>query len=58
MMKIFLACSVCAGNPNSLLSKGAIAGVLFLVGVVVIVLGGIAATAFCWARRARQIAGN
>ena len=49
----FLACSVCFGNPDSLLGKGAKAGVLFLLGVVLVVLGGIAVTGVVWARRAR-----
>ena len=50
-----LACSVCFGNPDSLLSKGAVAGVFFLVAVVALVLVAIAATAFRWSRRAKAL---
>ncbi len=55
MPKWGLACAVCFGNPASPLSKGAVAGALFLLGVVLVVLLGILVTAFVWARRARQI---
>ena len=37
------ACSVCFGDPNSSLSKGAVAGVSVLLLVVLGVLGGVAA---------------
>lgn len=49
------ACSVCFGDPHSTITKGAMAGVAFLLAVVVGVLAGIAYTAFVWARRARQL---
>lgn len=49
------ACPVCAGDPDSPLTKGAAAGVVFLVVVVSSLLAGIAFTAFTWARRAREI---
>ena len=49
------ACSVCFGDPNSALTKGALAGVFLLMGVVVFVLSGIAATAFAWARKAKRL---
>ena len=52
--KLAYACSVCFGDPKSLFSKGAIAGVLFLLSVVLLVLGGIAATILVWSRRARS----
>jgi hypothetical protein len=58
MSEIFLqawACSVCFGDPNSPLSKGAIAGVVFMVGVVSVVLLTIAFTSFIWARRAKKL---
>ena len=45
-------CSVCFGDPASSIRKGAAAGVLFLLGVVVLLLSGIAATLITWARRA------
>ncbi len=50
-----LACSVCFGNPHSPMSKGAIAGVFFLVTVVSFVLVFIATTAIVWARRAKKL---
>mgnify|MGYP001604192391 CR=1 FL=1 len=50
-----LACSVCFGDPNSALSKGALAGVLFLGGTIGIVLAWIAITAWIWSRRAKNI---
>ena len=50
------ACAVCFGNPESSLSKGALAGVLILLGVVVIVLGGITGMALFWMKRARNLA--
>ena len=51
-----VACSVCFGDPNSSETKGVIAAILFLLVVVFCVLGGITATAWVWARRAKQIA--
>ncbi len=58
-MKFFLlsqmpmACAVCFGDPNSSMTKGAVAGMLCLLGVILFVLTGIAATGITWARRAR-----
>ena len=58
-MKFFLlselpmACAVCFGDPSSSMTKGAIAGMLSLLGVVLFVLTGIAVTGITWARRAR-----
>lgn len=57
-MKYFLpmiACSVCFGDPASPMSKGVIAGVYFLMGVVVFILGSIAFLAIRWSRRAKDI---
>ncbi|GEM_PF-405879 len=51
------ACSVCFGDPQSSLSRGVIAGVLVLLGVVAFVLGWIATLIFVWARKARKIKG-
>ena len=51
----FMACSVCFGDPKSLQSRGTLLGVLFLLGVVTLVLGGIASTAILWARRAKKL---
>lgn len=52
---LFLACSVCFGDPNSSMTKGAMMGVFFLLGVVVFVLGVIASVAVVWARRAKKL---
>jgi hypothetical protein len=49
------ACAVCFGDPQSPLTLGAKAGVLLLLGVVVIVLGAIVGVGFFWARRARLL---
>ncbi len=49
------ACSVCFGDPNSDLAKGAVRGVLFMIGVVSFVLIGIASIAGVWIVRARRI---
>lgn len=51
----FTACAVCFGDPASPLSKGVVAGVALLMGVIGSVLFAIAFTAFRWARRARRI---
>ena len=49
-----LACAVCFGDPKSALSKGAVAGVVTLAGVVVAVLLGISYVAFVWYLRAKK----
>jgi len=49
------ACAVCFGDPQSPLTLGAKAGVLLLLGVVVVVLGGIVGVGIYWARRARLL---
>ena len=49
------ACSVCFGNPNSLQTKGAMAGVLFLFGVIVFVLCGAAYTFIQWGIKEREL---
>ena len=51
-------CSVCFGDPNSLMSQSAKKGVLFLGVVVVGVLASICGIAFSWAKRARQLSVN
>ena len=48
-------CAICFGDPNSLQVKGAKAGVLFLMVVVLCVVTAILATAVVWARRASQL---
>ncbi len=55
MKFLILACSVCFGDPNSSMSRGAKAGAIFLLGVVLVVLTGIAWTAFSWLRREARI---
>ena len=50
------ACAVCFGNPNSLLSKGVVAGVLLLMGVIATLLAGIVGVGLVWLRRARKLA--
>ena len=50
-----LACSVCAGDPNSALSQGAQAGMLVLLGVIGAVLTGLASLLLFWMRRAANL---
>lgn len=49
------ACSVCQGNPDSELTKGAEAGVLLMVAVTYAVLLGFAGTAVFWFVRSRRM---
>jgi hypothetical protein len=53
-----LACSVCFGDPDSPLTKGALMGVYVLVGVVGFVLLSIAATGVYWIQRSRRLTGG
>jgi hypothetical protein len=50
-----LACSVCYGDPNSAMTQGAKAGVLVLLGVVGVVLTGVASLLIFWMRRAARL---
>lgn len=50
---VVVACAACYGDPNSPLSKGAVAGVLVLLGMIVSVLGGVIFLIRFWAKRAR-----
>ncbi len=50
-----LACSVCSGDPNSAMFQGAQAGVLVLLGVVGVVLTGLASLLLFWMRRAAHL---
>jgi hypothetical protein len=50
-----LACSVCYGDPNSTMTKGAQAGVLVLLGVIGVVLIGLASLLLFWMRRAAKL---
>jgi hypothetical protein len=49
-------CPVCVGDPSSPMTQAAQAGVLFMLGVVVVMLGSIGSIAFTWARRAKKLA--
>ena len=51
------ACSVCVGDPNSDMAKGAQAGVLVLLGVIAVVLTGFAALLLFWKQRAANLPG-
>jgi len=50
------ACSVCFGDPESPMMKGAAAGVYVMIGVIGFVLVGIAGTACFWLVRCRRMA--
>ncbi len=50
------ACSVCFGDPDNPMTKGAVAGVAVMVGFIGFVLFGIAGTACFWMVRCRRIA--
>jgi len=49
------ACSVCFGEPDSSMVKGAVMGVYVMVGVVGSVLAGVAGTGLFWLQRSRRI---
>ena len=50
-----LACSVCVGDPNSAMTQGAQAGMLVLLGVIAVVLTGLASLLVFWMRRAANL---
>ena len=51
-----LACSVCSGgDPNSAMNQGLDAGVLVLLGVIGVVLAGLASLFLFWMRRAAHL---
>ena len=52
-----LACSVCFGDPTSPMTQGVHAGVLVLLGVVGVVLTGLASLLLFWMRRAGKLTG-
>ena len=52
-----VACSVCFGDPNSQMTQGVQAGVLALLGVVSVVLLGLASLMLFWMRRAAKLEG-
>ncbi|MCH7812904.1 MAG: hypothetical protein IID40_02670 [Planctomycetes bacterium] len=49
------ACSICYGDPDSDMGRGAVWGVAFLATVVAVVLLGMATTAACWIVKARRL---
>jgi hypothetical protein len=49
------ACSVCFGDADSLMVKGAIMGVYVLVGIVGVVMLGMVATVVVWHYRGRRL---
>lgn len=49
------ACAVCFGDPSSPLTIGAKAGVLFMIGVLGVVLGGILAAIIFFIHRSRIV---
>jgi hypothetical protein len=53
-----LGCSVCFGNPDSPMVKGAEAGVWVMIGVIGFVLAAIAGLAIFWTQRAKMIDAN
>ena len=50
------ACSVCFGNPDHPMSKGAAAGVMVLGGFITFVLLGFVGTGLFWIHRGRALA--
>ena len=50
-----LACSVCFGDPGSSMNQGAQAGMLVLLGVIGVVLTGLASLLLFWVRRAANL---
>lgn len=50
-----MACSVCGGNPESELARGATLGVLVLAVVAYTLLAGMSALLVTWTLRARRL---
>lgn len=55
MPSLASACAVCFGDPESKQTQSAMAGVLFMFGITLFVLGTIGSVAFTWARRAKAL---
>lgn len=55
-LQVVLACSVCYGDPDSDMAKGAVAGVFVLFGIIGSVLSWIGGMAVYFTRRARKLA--
>ena len=53
--RVASACSVCFGDPDSDMAKGAAAGVLSLAVIIGCMLLGIAGTGVLWLHRSRQL---
>jgi hypothetical protein len=51
------ACSVCFGDPDSGMTRGAFAGVMVMFGIIATVLGGVIFTAAYWTQRSRKLSG-
>lgn len=49
------ACAVCFGDPDSPMSKGALMGVIVMLGIIGSVLMGIAGTTMFWMHRANRL---
>lgn len=49
------ACAVCFGDPQSPMARGAVMGVVTLVGIVGFVLAAIAGTGFFWLHRSLKL---
>lgn len=49
------ACSVCFGDSESAMAKGAAAGVLVLAGIIAFLLLSIASTGILWIHRSRRL---
>ena len=49
------ACSVCFGDSESAMAKGAAAGVLLLAGIIGFVLLSMASTGLLWIHRSRRL---
>ena len=49
------ACSICYGDPDSDMGRGAVWGVAFLGAVVTVVLLAMATTVTCWIVKARRL---
>ena len=52
---LFLACSVCYGEPGNPLTEGARAGVLVLGAIILGLMGGFIGVIAFWSKRAREI---
>lgn len=49
------ACPVCIGNPDDPMTKGLSTGILFMLGILIMVFGGFAGFVFIVAKRRPQV---